>query len=315
MRVAVTGASGFVGRAVLEDLRAHGHELLAFSRRPVEGVPWRAWDLESGPLPDPLEVDVVVHAAARVGEAGTRADFRRANLAGTAAVLDSFPGARLVLISSASVYDPFVPTVQGREEEAPVERYLGPYAESKAAAERLVLERVRGSEAGAVILRPHAVYGPGDTTLLPRIEAAVRGSRVLLPGGGRALQSLTHRANLAAAVRAAASVDRAVLDAGPVPGVLLANVADAEPVVLREVLLELLERRGHGRVRVLPVPTPLAKALARAFEALAGSRREPRLSRYAISHLAVERTLDLAVLREQLGVEPTPTDLSGAEHW
>lgn len=315
MRVAVTGASGFVGRAVIEDLRAHGHEILAFSRRRVEGVPWRGWDLEDGPLGEPVEVDAVVHAGARVGEAGTREQFHRANVAGTAAVLDSFPGAKLVHVSSGSVYDPFTPTVLGRESEAPVERYLGRYAESKAASERLVLERAQGSGAGAVILRPHAVYGPGDSTLLPRIEAAVRGSRLLLPGGGRALHSLTHVTNLAAAVRAAASVDRAVLEAGPVPGVLVANVADAEPVVLEDVLLELLERRGQGRVRVLNVPTPLAKGLALVSEALAGTRREPRLSRYAISHLAVERTLDLSVLRERLGVEPARSSLEGAELW
>lgn len=316
MRVAVTGASGFVGGAVVADAVARGHEVLALSRRPVElpGAEWRRWDLTEGPLTDAPEVDVVVHAAARVGERGSWAQFERANVAGTAAVLDAFPGARLVHVSSGSVYDPYIPTVDGREDEAPVARYLGSYAASKAAAERLVRERAPGHAGGAVILRPHAVYGPGDTTLLPRIESAVRGRRLVLPGDGRVRQSLTHVGNLVAAVRAAGHVDLDARDGG----VLVANVADAEPVALRDVLLELLERRGRGDVEILGVPVRVATALAVLAEGAARldpRGREPRPSRYAISHLALERTLDLTTLRERLGVEPAPTELTGAEDW
>ncbi len=332
MRIAVTGASGFVGAAVAADAVARGHEVLALSRRRagIDGATWRRWDLDEGRLADAPEVDVVVHAAARVGERGSVADFARTNVAGTAAVLASFPGARLVHVSSASVYDPFTPTVMGREGEAPVDRYLGRYAASKAAAERLLLERATGDGAqggglagGVVILRPHAVYGPGDTTLLPRIEAAVRGRRLVLPGDGNVRQSLTHVDNLLAAVRAAATVPAAVLEGGPSAGVLVANVADAEPVVLREVLLELLARRGRSDVTVTGVPLQLASTLASVAELVAWCdprppttwRREPRLSRYAISHLALERTLDLGVLRRRLGVDPAPTNLTGAERW
>jgi len=358
MRIAVTGASGFVGGAVVADAVARGHEVLALSRRPAvcDGVTWRHWDVTSGRLAQAPEVDVVVHAAARVGEHGRSSDFARANVAGTAAVLESFPGARLVHVSSASVYDPFVPTVQGREGEAPVWRYLGRYAASKAAAERYLLARAHRAGGGVVILRPHAVYGPGDTTLLPRIESAVRGRRLVIAGDGRTLQSLTHIENLLAAVRAAAQLDVRELvvprfgtdpfgtdppgtdpsgtdprgtdppgtDAlGAGPAAIVANVADAHPVVLRDVLLELLARRGRPDVEVIGVPLPVASTLARVAELAAWldprgpgtPPREPRLSRYAISHLALERTLDLSVLRHRLGVDPAPTDLTGAEHW
>ena len=62
--------------------------------------------------------------------------------------------------------------------------------------------------------------------------------------------------------------------------------------------------------------SPLANVLARADERVARwARREPRLSRYTISYLAMERTFDLTVLRERLGVDPAPTSLHGAMNW
>ncbi len=147
-----------------------------------------------------------MHAGAAVSDWCALDVARATNVAGTLAVRDTFPGARFVHVSSGSVYDPFRPSVRAREREAPVARYLDAYGTTKAEAERALARDVaRHPERGAVVvLRPHAVYGPGDTTLLPRVEAAVRRGRLVLPGGGRVLQSLTHVDTLlAAAVRAA----------------------------------------------------------------------------------------------------------------
>lgn len=326
MRVAVTGASGFVGGAVARDAVARGDEVWTFSRRDarVDGARHRAWDLADGVLDDPPDVDVVVHAGAAVSD-WARHDLAWAvNVAGTRAVRETFPGARLVHVSSASVYDPFLPSVDAREPEAPVDRYLDAYGATKAAAERYLRDDVlHHPERGAVVvLRPHAVYGPGDTTLLPRIEGAVRGGRLVLPGGGRVRQSLTHVDTLVAAARAAAGLDDAALRAASVAppgsaGLLVVNVADAEPVVLRDALTEVLRRRGRD-VRVLDVPVAPAWALAAVAERTwrAARRPEPpRLTRYVLSHLATERTYDLSVLRDVLGVDPAPTSFAGVGSW
>ncbi|MBO1750797.1 NAD(P)-dependent oxidoreductase [Actinotalea sp. BY-33] len=330
MRLAVTGASGFVGGAVARAAVAAGHDVTTFSRRPagVDGATHMTWDLLDGPLDartlDELgEIDALVHAGGAVTDWGDPATVRAANLDGTRAVRESFPAARLVHISTASVYDPFRPTRQGREEEAPVTRYLGAYGASKAEAERYLLtEAVPGP--GIVVLRPHAVYGPGDTTLLPRIEGSVRGTAgrkiVLVAGDGLTPHSLTHVDTLVRAALAATTVRVPPSSGGRVPAgrqVLVANVGDAEPVVLREVLVDLLARRGHGRVRVVGVPVAVATPLARAAERWARWVRAPhppRLTPYVISHLALERTLDLTALREHL-LEPPATDLTGAERW
>lgn len=324
MRIAVTGASGFVGGAVARDAVARGHEVWTYSRRPdgIHGARHRRWDLTDGPLGDAPAVDVVVHAGAVVSDWSDLGVARAVNVAGTRAVRETFGDARFVHVSSGSVYDPFAPSVRAEESEAPVDHYLEPYGRTKAEAEQYLFDDVRRDvRGGVVILRPHAVYGPGDGTLLPRIEAAVRGGFLVLPGGGRVRQSLTHVETLLAAVRSAATIEDGALaaacpatDGGAVP--LVVNVADAEPVVLRDAVVDVLRRRGV-RVRVVTVPTRAAWALAGAAERRARARcsAAPRLTRYALSHLATERTYHLRVLREVLGVIPAPTSFAGAEHW
>ncbi len=300
MRVLVTGASGFIGAHVLAAVQRAGHTVLATSRTPVAGVPWVRWDLTDGVLTPAPEVDAVVHVAGIADDGGPPTRTWSVNLGGTRAVRATFPHTRMVHISSASVYDPFVPGVRSREDEAPVRRYVNAYGASKAAAEVSL-----AGHPDLVVLRPHAVYGPGDRTLLPRVEGALRGRVLVLPDGGDHPTTLTSVALLARAAVAALS--------GPT-GVY--NVGDTEPVGIRDALTEVLARRGHGRVRVLGLPTRLVWPLADVLE-LAGSAvgRTPRLTRYALSHLGMERTLDLTRLRDVLGVEPSPTSFGGAQDW
>jgi nucleoside-diphosphate-sugar epimerase len=157
-----------------------------------------------------------------------------------------------------------------------------------------------------VILRPHAVYGPGDTTLLPRILAGVHRGRLVLPEGAEVRHSLTSIGNLVLAVRRG-------LDRRSPAGIY--NIADDVPVLLSAVLREFLERRGM-RARIVPMPYRAAFALAGTLEAAARlTRTRPRLTRYAVSQFGMERTLDLTRARERLGFRPAPTSLEGAELW
>jgi len=290
MRVAVTGAFGFVGGAVCRAAADAGWTVYAFGRR--------TWDITVGPLPDPPDVDAVVHCAGSVTDWAPRAQQWAANVDGTRNVLSSFPSARFVHVSTASVYDPHRPTVLATEDQAPIGHYRDGYGASKAAAERLVLAREN-----AVILRPHAVYGPGDRTLLPRVLGAVRGRSLIAVGDGTQRISLTSVANLADACLLAA--------AGDVPGVF--NVADADPVPLAGALRDVLIMRGvPARVRFIP----LAVALPLAWLAeMTHHRTPPHLTRYAVRHLAHERTLDITAARTMLGYDPRPTSFRGAENW
>ncbi|WP_350346919.1 NAD(P)-dependent oxidoreductase [Agromyces sp. G08B096] len=304
MRVAVTGASGFVGGAVATALANDGHRVVGYGRTPggwahPSGT-YRVWDLARGPLRKPERVDAVVHCAALADDWVRFEDALLVNRDGTRAVVRTFPGVRLVHLSTSSVYDAFGPSVQAREDTRLPRRFLSTYSQTKALAEAELSGR------DVAILRPHAVYGPGDTTLLPRVLEAVRGGRLVLPAGGRVRHSLTHIDNLVDAVRLA------VIPFGP-RGIF--NVTDASPVVLSDVIGEFLRRR-NVRARIVGIPTPAALRLAHGLERAAkvtGGR--PRLTRYAVSQLGFERTYDLSAARERLRYDPRDTSLEGAEDW
>jgi 2-alkyl-3-oxoalkanoate reductase len=288
VKVAVTGASGFIGGAVMRGLRERGHEVIGLSRR----GPDLRWDIAQGPLRDPPAADAMIHCAALVRDGRYGPAFTAVNVEGTRNVLTSFPGARFVHISSASIYDPWHPKREVREDAPPPRVWLNGYGATKYAAEVLVA----GTRPDAVILRPHAVYGRGDITLLPRLLRARLGGRQLSVGDGKNRITLTNVNTLVAAV--AAALDRPAVS-GPI------NVGDPDPPTVAEVLSDLL-RTLELPSAILWIPRPVAWRIARACEWAAGTK-EPLLSRYVVNQVSLEFTLDLERARRDLGLHSTET--------
>ncbi|MGW1776028.1 NAD-dependent epimerase/dehydratase family protein [Streptomyces sp. NPDC002104] len=273
-RIAVTGASGFCGGHVARAAAAAGAHVVCVGRRPGPLGEHRFWDASLGE-PDLSGVDLVVHCAAAVGDPApgspAEAVMHAVNVTGTERLVRAAGGRPVVWVSSASVYDPRRDRTLVREDH-PVAGHLNAYGRTKAAGEALALA------AGAVVLRPRAVYGPGDTQLLPRLLSRVRAGTLFLPGPDVPL-SLTAVENLAAACLAAAAWPAGAY-----------NIADALPYRRDEAVAEVL--RAHGvRARVRHLPPALAALAARAAEAL--PTREPLLSRYAVDQLAHPVVLDL----------------------
>lgn len=283
MRIAVTGASGFCGGHVARAAAAAGASVVCAGRRPGPLGEHRFWDAAVA-APDLSGVDAVVHCAAAVGDPapGSRAEaaMRAVNVEGTDRLLRAAAGRPVVWVSSASVYDPRRDRSRVTEDH-PRAHQLNAYGRTKAEGEALALA------AGAVVLRPRAVYGPGDTQLLPRLLSRVRAGTLFLPGPDVRL-SLTAVENLAEACLAAV---------GWPPGAY--NVADAEPYGRDAAVAAVL--RAHGvRARVRRLPLPLAAAAARAAQAAARlTGAEPALSRYAVDQLAHPVVLDLARARSR----------------
>ncbi|MEV7605350.1 NAD(P)-dependent oxidoreductase [Paenarthrobacter sp. NPDC089322] len=298
MRIAVTGATGFIGGAVAAAAESEGWEVIRFARHHGEGL--THWDIRGLPPARLPHVDAVVHAAALVADWGDSRAFHHANVLGTRAVVEAFAGTRLVHISSSSVYPWWRPCVDRGEEEVST-NHLNAYARSKALAD--VEARSHGN---AVALRPHGVYGSGDRTLLPRLINNIQRGRLLTVGHPGVQHQLTNISNLVAAVLAAC---RAELRGA-------VNVADAEPVLLADVLRQVLDETGHPQTRIRYIPWSAAMAVAGASEALAlCTGRAPRLTRYAVSQLGQDRTYRLDRLREGPGVEPISTTLADAGKW
>ncbi|MET8568951.1 NAD(P)-dependent oxidoreductase [Streptomyces sp. NPDC004783] len=282
--IAVTGASGFCGSHVAVTAAALGADVLSVGRRPGpvgRHVPWDA----ARDVPDLSGADLVVHCAAAVGDpvpgSPAEAAMHAVNVDGTARLLEGAAGRPVVWVSSASVYAPGT----GRSrvtEDHPVHGHLNAYGRTKAAGEALALA------AGAVVLRPRAVYGPGDPHLVPRLLARVRRGLLLLPGPSVGL-SLTAVGNLTDACLAAA---------GWPPGAY--NIADPAPYDRDEAIRTVL--RAHGvRARIGHLPLPLARAGAGAAQTLARLRpdTQPRLTRYAVDQLAHSVVLDVSRAERQ----------------
>ncbi len=181
LNLAITGATGFVGGRLLELALAEGHRVRALTRRPQEprdGVTWIDGSLDR---PDSLSelakgADSVIHVAGVIN-APDAAGFEAGNVTGTAAMLDAAEKAgvkRFVHVSSLAAREP----------------KLSIYGATKAGSEALV----GASPLASAIVRPPAVYGPGDKETFELFKMAKRGF-VLLPPEGRL--SLIHVGDLA----------------------------------------------------------------------------------------------------------------------
>src|SRR4051794_19318366 len=204
MRIVVTGATGFLGGHVVAALLARGHRVRAMGRDLAK----LARLAESGAQPSRTDLrdrdtvtaacrdqDVVVHCGALSAPWGKPQDFNDANVGGTANVLASRVP-RLIHISSPAVVFADRDVVNVTEEAPYPARYSSHYAASKRAAEELV----RSSPDAWLILRPKALFGPGDTSLLPRLIAAARAGRLPIIGPGDNHIDLTYVGNVADAV-------------------------------------------------------------------------------------------------------------------
>ena len=171
LKLAITGATGFVGGRLLELALNGDHQVRALTRRPQpkrEGVTWVEGALDK---PDSLDrliegADAVIHVAGVIN-APDAAGFEAGNVTGTSAVLAAAEKAkvrRFVHVSSLAAREP----------------KLSAYGASKAGSEALVA----ASKLSSAIVRPPAVYGPGDREMLDLFRMAKRGF-VLLPPGGR----------------------------------------------------------------------------------------------------------------------------------
>jgi nucleoside-diphosphate-sugar epimerase len=307
-RAFVTGGSGFIGRRLIARLASDGWSVRALARSPS------AAGTVSGAGAEPVTGDLenvealhagaegctaAFHAAAHLGEWGSRAEFERVNVGGTRNVLEACAGAgvrRFVHVGTEAALLTGEP-LRNVDETAPLRPdSRSSYSATKALAEQAVRAANRdGFE--TVVVRPRLVWGAGDTTILPSLVGAIERGRFAWIGGGQHRTSTTHVDN---------AVEGLVLGAekGRPGGVYF--VSDGEPVVFRDFITDLLGTQGV-EVPDRNMPAPLARAGATACEGIWRTFRlggTPPLTRLAVWLAALETTVDISRARAELGYEP-----------
>ncbi len=308
MIVLVTGASGFLGRAVAAALVAEGHEVRTLQRRPSR-VPGARDAL--GSVTDASAVGRaidgaagVIHLAAKVSLAGDPAEFRRVNVDGTRIVLDAAERAgvtRFVQVSSPSVAHAGAALAGVGAEPAAPERAHGDYARTKGEAELLALAR-DGERMRVVAVRPHLVWGPGDTQLVERIVDRARRGRLPLLDGGTALIDSTYVDNAASGI--AAALRRA--DQAHGSAYVITN---GEPRPVADLLAGICLAAGVRPPR-FSVPAALGLAAGAAIERLWAIRPgedEPPMTRFLAQQLSTAHWFDQRATRRDLDWQPTVT--------
>lgn len=301
--VLVTGASGGLGSALVQRLRAEGKQVRVMQRRLPDALP-DGIEIVRGDLGDPVAVDRAVRGAQIVFHAGAAMkggwiEHECATVVGTRNVLEACRKhgvEKLVHVSSLSVVD----WAGGRSgspiteatplESRPEER--GSYTRAKLEAEQLVIQYCREHRLPAVILRPGQIFGGRIPLLTPAVARRI-GDRWLVLGDGKITLPLVYLDDVVDALCMAAG---SLLRSGEI-----LQIVDRETLTQNQVLA----LAGGEDGAVMHVPRVLVFTLGKFSELLLGAlgRKSP-LSVYRLRSALARRSFDSNHAREVLGWKP-----------
>jgi len=317
--VLVTGAGGFLGRYVVEQLLARGDRVRTLARGDYPELAEAGAEVIRGDVRDAATVrracegvDVVHHTAGVAGIWGPWDYFHGINTLGTQNVIDGCLAhgvQRLVYTSSPSVT--FDGGAQcGIDESAPYpQRWLCHYPHSKALAEQAVLAVDGRNGLRTCALRPHLIWGPRDQHLIPRLLERARRARLVRVGDGRNQVDMIYVENAAAAHLQAAD---ALADDSPVAGRAY-FLSQGDPVNCWSWIDEILTLANLPPVQ-RAIPLALAWQVGSMCEAaywVLRRRNEPPMTRFLAAQLATSHYFDISRAREDFGYAPEVSTAEG----
>ncbi len=309
MKIFLTGASGFVGKATLRHLAAKGHQIVAMSRREesdrliqsLGGTPIRC-DLESVTAEHIGDCELLIHSAAYVEQWGPKDAWYNSNVLGTQNVLKAAKEAgvkRFVHIGTEAglVHGQDLDKADESYPLAPQSPY--PYCSSKAQAEQRVMA-ANDSEMSCLSIRPRFIWGPGDQTLLPAIEKMAKKNAWVWIDQGKAMTSSTHIDNLVHAIELALTEGE---------GGQAYFVLDDGDHSLRQII-EGMAASKNLQLGDRNLPLWLASTLGALCEGawrLFKLTGEPPLNNYTVMVMSRNCTLDDRKARAELNYRPVIT--------
>lgn len=308
----MTGAGGFLGRYIVEQLVARGGKVRALVRRNMPELDALGVECVHGDIRDfedvkraCRDVGVVYHTAAVAGIWGPWRHFYDANVLGTKNVISGCCHAgvtRLIFTSSPSV------TFTGRDqcgvdESAPYPtRWLAHYPHTKALAEKMVLKSNGQHHLLTCALRPHLIWGPRDQHLIPRLLDRARKRQLRRVGNGQNLIDAVYVENAAAVHLLAADA----LQPGSRACGQAYFITNGEPVNCWQWIKEILMLAGIPPVeRSVSLPVAYgAGALLEAAWTMLGRTDEPRMTRFLAAQLGTSHYFNIAAARRDFAYEP-----------
>ncbi|NQU76564.1 MAG: NAD-dependent epimerase/dehydratase family protein [Planctomycetes bacterium] len=310
----VTGATGLLGSHICEQLVRLGQPVRALVRNGSDssflesiGVEVVRGDITT---PDSLPaamsgVDIVYHAAAKVGDWGPWQEFVTATITGTANVLAAARDAgvsRFLHVSSISAYGRPADGVVALDETAPLGQNLhrwSYYSRAKIEAERLVWATHNAGQMAVTVCRPSWLYGPRDRASIPRLIRAIEAGKAVLAGDGENRLNLTYAGNEAEGCILAANYPGAVGE--------VYNLSSDGLITQSEYLNKIATALGAKPV-TKKVPYKLVYKVAFAMELLGrafGRKTPPLATRYAIWLMGRRCYFSCEKARTQLNWQPT----------
>ncbi len=312
MKILVTGGTGFLGRHIVWRLAELGHavtftgrqqsaadEVIKLSSAAVTFLALEHGEKNSQDLLVEVAqgMDAIIHSAALSSPWGSKSDFYKANVLSAQEVIVACQQnsiKRLVHISTPSLYFNFCDRLNIKESDA-LPSPVNSYAATKARAECLVKS---ANIPETVILRPRALFGPWDNTLMPRLLRVIERGAIPLMRGGNAQLDITYVENV---------VDAVVLSlTKSLPGSCnIYNVSNGEPYHIQDLLAQLAQHFSLP-LRTKKVPWPLVFTVAKLMEYWASlwNTKEPPLTCYGVGVLAYSQTLDISAISKELGYQP-----------
>ena len=308
MRVLVTGGGGFLGSAICRQLHACGDEVIAFQRSAADELKKLGIKIEKGDITDvdrliaaAKGVDAIIHTAAKAGLSVNYDDYFGPNVTGTENVLEACSSngiGKLVFTSSPSVTHSDG-DIEGGDESLPYpDTYNSPYPETKALSEKQVMS-ANSPDLQTVSLRPHLIWGPGDSHLLPKLLEKARHGKLKLPGPEKLIDTVyidnAARAHILA-------LDK--LETYPeIVGGKTYFISNDEPLSQGRIIGELLKAAGVS-VDIQAVSPRLAVAAGTVIETgwkLFGLKSDPPLTRWSAEHLSTAHWYDISAAKRDLG--------------
>lgn len=308
MNVLITGGTGFLGKRLALTLRSLGDQVTVLGRNQAIGQQLEAAGVRFivADLRDASAIaaacrgqDCVFHCGALSSPWGRLRDFYEINVFGTRHLVQgclTHQVARLVHVSTSAVYFTYADRFQ-ISELYPLPKPVGPYARTKQLAEQEI-QAAEQQGLSVITIRPRGIFGPGDTTILPRLLRASDRTGIPLIRQGKAVIDITYIDNVVHALRCCQMAPDSLSGR-------IYNITNGKPLPLI-VLLERLSQQLGSTLKFKSLSFPLAYGLATAMEVVATlfDRSEPILTRYTVGLLTFSQTLSIHAAVTDLNYQP-----------